>query len=336
MSHPLRIRAALIPALLVLLAIFIAPVRFNQLHPATPEDLLHADLAANHPTQALYQVLTLAAQTGWTEDLARTAAHLWETLGDVSRAAAYWELAVKNDPTDLGVAKQLARTDLDLQDWSAAVIALNHVIKLSPDDTWAHYQLGLLQAAFDPQQALVHLRTASREPTYRDTATALLFLGGAKANDPTTVMRVGLVFASLHLWGYAEMVFQYAVDLAAPFPEALAYTGLARDNQGKDGGSQIEQAVTLAPLNAQVRYLEGLHLRLGGDNSASLNALLQAMNLDPLNPAYAAELGSAYQLVDQLGQAEYWLKQAVALSRNDSRFQDLLAQFYQRFPALGQ
>jgi tetratricopeptide (TPR) repeat protein len=334
-----RIGIRVVPVLLVLLVLIVlltAPVSTDKTVVVPPENQLTADLAANRPVQALYQIKVIAAQTGWTADLARSAGNLWQTLGDLSQAVTFWELAAQKDPSNLPLAKQLAQTDLDLQRWTAAIVALNHLLELSPDDNWAHYHLGLLQAAFDPQQALNHLHLASRELVYRDVAADFLFLGQATADDPATVMRVGLTLATHKLWNYAELVFQYAADLAQPFPEALAYAGLARDNQGKDGSAQIEQAVTLAPLNAQVRYLQGLHLRSNGDNNGSLNALQQAANLDPLNPAFAAELGSAYQLVDQLPQAEYWLKQAVTLSKNDPRFQDLLTHFYEQFPTLGQ
>ena len=104
-------------------------------------------------------------------------------------------------------------------------------------------------------------------------------------------------------------------------PLALAYGGLARDMQGKDGAPQIDAAVTVAPDDPQVRFLQGLHLRLAYDNAGSLDAMVQAVALDPENPALYAELGKAYQLTGDLTAAERWLKFAVSL---DSHFQPLL------------
>ncbi len=334
MIHPRRIRAVLIAALPVLIVLFILPFRTSPV--MSPSDLMIANTGANRPLQALYQIQVQAAETGWTGDLARRAGDIWQTLGDLSRAASFWEIAIQDNPGDLNLAKQVAQTDIDLQRWSSAIVALNHVLDISPDETWAHYHLGLLQAAFNPQQALAHLRRASVESTYTGVASDFLFLNNVTPDDPSVVMRVGLTLASHHIWNYAEIAFQYAADLANPFPEALAYAGYARDNQGKDGSAQIELARTLGPLNAQVDYLQGLHLRLKGDNVSSLVALIRAADLDPLNPAFAAELASAYQLVDQLDLAEYWFKQAVTISRNDPRFQDLLSAFYKQFPSLGQ
>ena len=95
--------------------------------------------------------------------------------------------------------------------------------------------------------------------------------------------------------------------------------------QGKDGAPQIEAAVTVAPDEPQVRFLQGLHLRLAFDNAGSLDAMVQAVALDPENPALYAELGKAYQLVGDLPTAERWLKFAVSL---DTHFQPLLDSFY--------
>jgi tetratricopeptide (TPR) repeat protein len=120
------------------------------------------------------------------------------------------------------------------------------------------------------------------------------------------------------------------------YPEALAYVGLARDRQGKDGGLWIEQAVAQDGQNAVIRFIQGLHLRFEDDLTGSLNALVRAVTLDPQNPAYYAELGTAYQLVGDLENAERWLRVAVEVSNQDVRFQRLLALFYaEELPNLG-
>lgn len=319
--------------LVVLLLFSLSSAAFQE-EQASPVNL-KADFRLDRPVQTLYQIEAQAAKTGWTGDLARSAGNSWQALGDLPRALAYWEVAARLSPTDLPLAKLIAQTRLDLQQWSGATLALNHVIELSPGDTWAHYHLGLLQAAFAPNDALEHLRLAGREALYRPLAADLLFIAGGTPDDPAFVQKVGLVFAAHELWAYAERAFQYTAALDSSFPEAWAYAGLARDRQGKDGSRFIEQALRLAPHNIQVLYLEGLHLRLRGNHEGSLMALFQAATLDPTNPGIAAELSSAYQLVGNITQAEQWLKQAVMLSNNDARFQNLLTLFYQQFPVTG-
>jgi Flp pilus assembly protein TadD len=146
-------------------------------------------------------------------------------------------------------------------------------------------------------------------------------------DDSTLPMQVGLVLAAHESWSYAELAFEYAA--AGPSPgAALAYLGFVRDQQGKDGGAQINQAVTLDPTNPQVRLLQGLHLRQVSDYDGSLNALAHAATLDARNPVFVAELGTTFWLSGDLSQAEYWLQVAVVLSDNDADFQDILDQFY--------
>jgi Flp pilus assembly protein TadD len=76
-----------------------------------------------------------------------------------------------------------------------------------------------------------------------------------------------------------------------------------------------------------VRYLQGLHLRHIGDDRASLDALIQAVALNPQDPALFAELGMSYQLMGDSESAERWLREAVRLSQNDPRFRALLDEF---------
>jgi tetratricopeptide (TPR) repeat protein len=320
-------------ALLVFISLLIA--HFSANTPLSSADglpksqqLIAQNLADGRLMQALYQAEVSAAQFGWNADLARVAGQVWEQLGDMSLAATYWEIAVQSQPEDISLARYLAQAHIDLQQWDKASDSLRHLLQLAPDDNRAHYQLGFLEAVFDPSSASEHLRLAARDLIYRDIAFELLPLISSEKMNAATAMQVGLTLADHDLWPYAEVSFRYAADLGEPFPEALAYIGLAQDRQGKNGNVAIEKAFALAPFNAQVLYLRGLHLRSVFDYVSSLDSFEQAMNADPANPAYAAELSTAYRLIGNLGSAELWLKTAVTLSNNDPRFENLLSAFY--------
>ena len=143
----------------------------------------------------------------------------------------------------------------------------------------------------------------------------------AALTSPTDPTRAGIALADVKLWAYAELAFSQATG----DPLALAYGGWVRDQQGKSGAHWIDAAVALAPDSAQVRLLQGLHLRLNYDYAGSLDAIIQATALDPENAALYAELGTAYQLSGDLTTAEHWLKYAVSL---DDRLQPQLDAFY--------
>ncbi len=293
-----------------------------------PPDPLAGNISAQRPMQALYQVELQANAVGWTPSLATTAGDIWDSVGDFSRAVAYWELASSLQPDNAVLTRRLAQSYLELGRWSQAVIALSRLVDLA-DDSWAHFQLGILQSVYDSRAATEHFNLAARDLQFQGVVTALLPIL-SDPSDLARAMRVGTVLATHTYWPAAEYVFHYAASMTPLLPEALAYTGIARDQQGKDGGVQIEQAVAAAPESAQVRYLQGIHFQLVGKADASIEALTLAASLDPLNAAYAAELGLAYDRMGVAVSAEYWYKAAVTLSNSDPRFEDLLTAFYQQ------
>lgn len=323
LDKPNRMRWAASLALLFL--ILAAVIKVDSQANSSIQTLVESNARQGRVMQALYHVEALAVFNGWTPDLHRRAGDLWAQTGDLTRAIPHWQTASRT-LDDTALLSQLADAYLQTQQWSEAAQTLQKLLELAPDDRWAHYQIGLIRVAFDPAAAEAHLRVAARVPEYADTAARLLDV--IAAADSSVAMRVGLTLAGVELWPYAELAFQHAADTAYPYAEALAYTGLARDWQGKDGSLWIQQAAALEPQNAVVRYLQGLHLRGRGDYVGSRDAFVQAVALDPLNPAYYAELGTSYGLLDDLQGAERWLKMAVEISEGDPRFQQALDQFY--------
>jgi tetratricopeptide (TPR) repeat protein len=280
------------------------------------------------PAQALYHIEAQVSVEGWTPELLKIAGDVWRDVGDLTRAVPYWEAAAVSTLDDRLLMRNLTEAYLVLHRWPQAVDQLAWLIAADSEDAWAHYHLGLLRAAFDPPTAAVHLRVAERVPEYRDVAAAVGRIIENQPTEPLIGMSVGLALADADLWAYAELAFQHAADVGQVYPEALAYVGLARDRQGLDGSGQIAQAVALDSQSAIVRFIQGLHLRDQADLAGSRDALIQAVALDPENPAYYAELGTAYRLVGDIENAGRWLRVAVALSNQDSRFQELLALFY--------
>lgn len=277
---------------------------------------------SGRPVQALYRVQALALQEGWTPDLLRLAGDLWREAGDLTNALPYWEAAAQ-DGNDVILLRDIAEAALSIQGWASASDALQQLAALLPEDTWANLQLGLIQAAVNPREALDHLNIALREPAYAPIAGQLIDTLWTASASPAIGLSVGSIMADHDLWAYAELAFTQTAG-AQPLPETLAYIGFARDMQGKDGGSWIDDAVAISPNNPTVRLLQGLHLRQIGDYTGSLDILISAVALDPQNPVMYAELSTAYRLSGDLSSARYWMEQAVTISNNDPRFQQML------------
>ena len=317
----MRVSAVLVAVVSLLLSLFSLSAPEQSVSP-TP-----VKVDFSRPVQTLYRIEVQSARSGWSLDAALAAGDTWAALGDSRRALAYWEIAFSLDGRRSQVVSRLAAAYWEQEQWSSALVMLKRLLTLDPADSTARLRLGLLQAIFDPQAAIPTLTDAG-------ASAALLVVVPGEVSDVQRLMRVGATLAGEDDWAMAEAAFEYAASFSPTDGVATAYWGLARDRVGKDGSAQIATAVALLPTSAPVRYLQGLHLRLVGDVVGSLEALRTAAELDAANPAYAAELGAAYEVAGNLNAAKIWLRRAVALSADDERFTALLEAFYQRFPTL--
>lgn len=322
------IRFVIQRAVLLVLLFFIAPLAVQPQSAPDLHALTQANRQQGRPLQALYQVQAHAAQYGWTAQHHHLAGELWQVAGEVTMALSHWEAALIDLPDDAALLRQVAQSAIDLQDWPRAVDALSRLAEVATDTRWAHFQLGLIRAPFDPLSAIAHLEVAGRSSAYSQTTEPLLNTLRRYQDDALVSMQVGFVLVGVELWPYAELAFSHAADVGRPYAEAMAYTGYARMQQGKSGHHWITQAVTLEPDNAVVRFLEGMSWREQANYSQSLESFIAAVALNPLSPAYYAELGTAYRLVNDLASAEHWLRMALEVSDSDPRFQRLLAAFY--------
>jgi tetratricopeptide (TPR) repeat protein len=319
-------RAALSAVLLFLILLLAAPV-FPQSAPDLTA-LIQPNRQQGRPMQALYQVQAHAAQYGWTAQHHHIAGDLWQAVGEMTQALPHWEAALSQQPDDAALLRQVAQSNIDLQRWPQAVDTLSQLAEVATDTRWAHFQLGLIRAPFDPLSAIAHLEVAGRSPAYSQTTEQLLTVLRRYQDDPLVSMQAGFVLVSAELWPYAELAFTHAADIGRPYAEALAYLGYARMQQGKSSHDWMMQALTLEPENAVVQFLAGMSWREQDDYPQSLQAFITAVALNPLNPAYYAELSTAYRLVNDLANAEHWLRMALEISEGDPRFQRLLAAFY--------
>ncbi|MEQ8673043.1 MAG: tetratricopeptide repeat protein [Aggregatilineales bacterium] len=273
--------------------------------------------------QALYDLNAEASATGWTREMHFQAGDLYFSTGNQIDALAHWEAA---EPTEPARLRQMVELYISSEHWADATRLLEQLLEQDPQDTWVNYQLGLILAPFDPQRALFLLQYApQRELSLTERLRATL---SEKSNDELVSMYVGVALANMGEWLHAERAFRQAALIAYPYPEAFAYTALARENQGKDGSAWMAEALTTGADHAQVHYLHGLYLRGRFAYEESIQALTVAMSLDASNPAIAAELGIAYQLEFQYERAAFWIQTALLLSNNAPDYLSIAANFY--------
>jgi len=139
--------------------------------------------------------------------------------------------------------------------------------------------------------------------------------------------RLGQAFARWGEWRFAILAFEQALQAEPGYTEVRAYLGLALDQVGRNGLAELERASNEAPAAALPHVFLGQHYSTQGDAERATRELVIAANLDPQNPAIAAELGSAYAVNGDLDQALTAYLAATELAPDDARFWLLLAQF---------
>ena len=278
--------------------------------------LIPAIAQTSSPT---YDIQVQAVQHGWTPELHHQMGDQLAASGDWIGAVAHWENANLQAADDLA---KLVEGYFVLQRWDDSISLLRQIITLEPENTWAQFYLGQLIAAANPLEAETYLIAAQRSNTYSQQATDLLNV----LQENFAPLRVGLWFSQNEQWDLAEYAFRHAALLGDEV--APAYVALAREQQNKSGADWMTYALEIAPQNAQVYYVYGLYLRRLGDTETSVSALEAAVTFDPLNPAYYAELATAYRLIGSYFKAEGMLRLAVDYSGHDPLFEELLAVFY--------
>jgi len=292
-----------------------------------PTTLITHTRNQNRWMQSLFHIEQVALQTGWTPELYRQAGDAWWNIGDITRAIPYWTSALESIE-DVDLLRTVANSYINLGEWTQARQTIDKLLDLKPYDEWGNYQMGMILAPFNPVKSRLFFDAVSLDSPYTPQVVAIKNELGQDTDDPLISFRVGLTLVNLGIWDYAELAFQHASDISYPNPQALAYLGWVKSRQGKDGSSWIEQATQLAPQDPEVWYLRSLHFRAKADYIESLDAIAQSVRLAPENSGLYAELGTAFRLIGDLEQAEYWLDYAVATSANTPEYQQILENFY--------
>ena len=188
-----------------------------------------------------------------------------------------------------------------------------------------------LEAATNPEGSLNALRDLVRSGGQR-AGLALSILDvvqqGANSEQPAYMYaQIGQAFARAGEWRFAALAFQHAIRLDPEYIEARAYYGLSLEQIGLDGLQELKQATQAAPTAALPHVFLAEHYRVAGDLLRAIREQQIAANLEPNNPAIAAELGALHAANGDLEWAEAAYRRAVERAPDDPRFWLLLAQF---------
>ncbi len=283
-------------------------------------------------------------------------------LGDEERAINCWRQALSLDPGEAAVRYRLGRIYLEQGDFQAAQQEFEALIVQDEHNPAAHYQMGLLLAGHDPQQATVHLTKAAGDSQEYDCPVCSgwicnpaagppdLQCGGSKSysftdaeemlaaleevereeNQARAVALLGVAYLERGELSLAKRQLERAIQLNSDYAEAYAYLGHVQGQLGQyeAGWDNLVKAVTLEPDSVLAHYFLGVTYRSLGMWKEARMRFWRAVNLDPNNAALCVDLAQAYLEEPDYVAAEGWFRAAVQREPEDARFQVILAQFY--------
>jgi tetratricopeptide (TPR) repeat protein len=224
----------------------------------------------------------------------------YQATGDPANALRAWHkagAAVEALQRWLAVHRQSG-------DYLAAITDLQALIALQPEEAGWVYQLGLLQSAIQPDQAVQTLtHPGIRSSIHRAPAQALQqrILGAQTTSQPAyTLLEAGRALLDLREWDLAAEAFRGATLLRPDYAEAWAFLGEALQHidipEGKiyapSGLTELEFATQLEPDSLSASLFLALYWRRQGQFSRAEEILENLTLLHPDNPIVQIELGN--------------------------------------------
>lgn len=208
-------------------------------------------------------------------------------------------------------------------------------LAFEPDSVEAHYRLGLLLAALEPQAALQHLDAASGAGSaYRADAQLLArsIRTAQLAGDPAfSLVSTGRTLALIGEWTLAANALERAVVFAPDYAEAWAYLGEARQQLGGSGLEALEKALALDPQSVAANLFLGLYWQRQGNYAQADTFLQTAHSLDPENHNALIQLGWNSALAGDVLEARSYFEAARDLAPDDVDSWKALARYSAEF-----
>jgi len=257
--------------------------------------------------------------------------------GDAARALAVWQEIARHSSLSSETAHTLASLHLAQTDYSSARQTWETLLAQRPHDAQAHFQLGLLLAAYDPEAAIPHLDQAAEHDLQFAGQVEVLrraILGARIGNSPAyTLLASGRALAALGNWGLAAEAFHQAVLHQPNYAEAWAFLGEARqhlqtndysnqttDSPASDGLFELKTALELDPRSLSAWTFISLYWQRHSEPMRALEAIQRAIALEPANPALLAQNASIQAETGDFPAAYESYQQAAGLAPHNPAF----------------
>jgi tetratricopeptide (TPR) repeat protein len=246
-----------------------------------------------------------------------------------------WQGLIIDCPESISDIEHLALERLASNDLDEALTifeALAKTTSLNPETEEAY---AFAKAALAPVDSLPLLHTlAQRADQTPPLAIDLILAIESSDDEPTptyTLAQVGQIFARHGRWKLAMSSLERLLEIDPDIHEARAYLGLSKDQIGQNGLDDLLAAADALPDQSLPHVFLALHWLNVGEEEQARDALTVAAQLDPLNPAIAAQLGEVYIGLGDLVAASAAYRQAADLDPKNPAFWLLLARFSNQY-----
>jgi Tfp pilus assembly protein PilF len=268
----------------------------------------------------------------------------YKEIGDLSQAIQSWQAALAAGGPAADLYRRTWQACYAQGDYASATEALLKLEEIETQDGQTQYQLGLLLAAQQPQQAVKHLElAASLEPELAAKANQLRseILAASLTDDPAYgLLMAGRALASLEIWPLAIEALTQATKANPNYAEAWAYLGEARqhlETQAEDkpgdesipgvGLVEIHKALELDPKSLSAHLFLSLYWSRRERFDLAEQAIAAAIQDYPQEAILYVELGRVRASAGDLTGAYNAYVKATEIQPQSAAFQRYLAEF---------
>lgn len=252
-------------------------------------------------------------------------------IGDESNAIRYWTIARTEFAASFDVYKRLGMASQKLGDLPGAIHFWQNALIISPENASAHFQLGLLLLATDPEKALPFFMKASElDPEFERTSHFIrteLNRASSSDNKSYVLTTAGRILAGLDEWDLSIVAFKLAIRENDLYAEAWAWLSEAQARTGQDGRREMEKALYLNPESASIHALDGLYWMQVGKPEKALLAFKQAAFYEPKNAIWQVSMGNTAVILGDYSSAIQYYYKGVELAPENPTTWKALASF---------
>jgi len=256
-------------------------------------------------------------------------------IGESSGLDGTWQNLLINCPESIIEIEQLALEQLASGSFDKALPIFEALAKTASLNTETEETYAYMKVALAPVDSLPLLRALARRggqtPPLAIDIILAIESSASESSPANSLAQVGLTFARHGRWELAITSLERALEMDPDFHEARAYLGLSKDQTGQNGLDDLLAAANTMPDQALTHVFLALHWLNTGEEELAREALTVAAQLDPLNPAIAAQLGDVYIGLGDLATASAAYRQAADLDPKNPVFWLLLARFSNQY-----